>query len=310
MSQIHQIPVHQIKAGINDRKQFNKQELVELAASIAEHGLAQPPTLRPVGDGMYEIVAGERRTRAMRDILGWSHIPAIVRELDDEKASAIMLIENIERKDLNPMEEAYAYSERMERFGWGIGDLVRVTGKNARHIEKMLSLLRLADDIQHYVKIGQFPVNFAVGIIELDKNRQRIALRAFNSTPSMSQYKWRDIVGKLADDQANENQASLFVLEQVLADMSHEPIKGRKARTGVCADKTLPPVRVYPDDSMALIFDRYIARLREAGQVEAAGAVGNIYNSFVARGWVNVRDGCGLTKDDGAGLVEDELHED
>lgn len=307
MSQIHQIPVEKIRAGNNDRKQFNTLELQELAASIAEHGLAQPPTLRPMGDGMYEIVAGERRTRAMRDVLGWTHIPAIVRELDDQQASAIMLIENIERKDLNPMEEAYAYAERMERFGWGIGDLVRVTGKNARHIEKMLSLLRLAEDIQHYVKIGQFPVNFAVGIVELDKNRQRIAIRAFNSTPSMSQYKWRDIIGKLAHDQANENQASLFSLEQVLADMTHEPIKGRKARTGVRADRTLPPVWIYPDDSMALIFDRYIAHLRGAGHDEAAGAVGNIYNSFVARGWVNVRDGCMV--DDGVGAVEDELHE-
>jgi ParB family chromosome partitioning protein len=309
MSELQQIAVDKIIAGNNDRKQFNKQELQELANSIAEHGLAQPPTLRPVGDGMYEIVAGERRTRAMRDVLGWTHIPAIVRELDDEKASAIMLIENIERKDLNPIEEAHAYAERMDRFGWGIGDLVRVSGKNARHIEKMLSLLQLAEDIQHYVKIGQFPVAYAIKIIELDKNRQRIAIRAFNSTPSMSQYKWSDIIGKLADDQASENQASLFSLEQVLADMSSEPIKGRKARTGVCADKTLPPVRVCADDSMALIFDRYIARLREAGQVEAAGAVGNIYNTFVARGWVNVRDGC-MVDDMGAGLVEDELHED
>ncbi len=309
MSQIHQIPVEKIMAGNNDRKQFNKQELAELATSIAEHGLAQPPTLRPVGDGMYEIVAGERRTRAMRDVLGWSHIPAIVRDMDNEKASVIMLIENIERKDLNPMEEAYAYSERMERFAWGIGDLVRVTGKNARHIEKMLSLLELAEDIQHYVKIGQFPVNFAIGIVGLDKNRQRMALRAFNSTPTMSQYKWRDIIGKLSSDQASESQAPLFSLEQVLSDMSHEPIKGRKARTGVCADKTLPPVKIYPDDSMALIFDRYITHLREAGNSEGAGAVGNIYNSFVARGWVNVRDGC-MVDDMGAGLVEDELHED
>lgn len=308
MSQIHQIPVHLIRAGNNDRKQFNAVELQELANSIGEHGLAQPPTLRPMGDGTYEIVAGERRIRAMRDILGWTHIPAIVRELDDQQASAIMLIENIERKDLNPMEEACAYAERMERFGWGIGDLVRVTGKNVRHIEKMLSLLRLTEDVQHYVKIGQFPVNFAVAIVELDKNRQRIALRAFNSAPNMSAYRWKDLVGKLADDQASENQAPLFVLEQVMAEMSSEPMKGRKARTGVKADRTLPPVRIYPDDSMALIFDRYIARLREAGHVEAAGAVGNIYNSFVARGWVNVRDGCGV--DDGVGSVEDEVYED
>jgi len=120
MSQIHQIPVEKIIVGNNDRKQFNQQGLAELATSIAEHGLAQPPTLRPVIDGMYEIVAGERRTRAMRDVLKWKFIPAIVRDLDDQQASAIMLIENIERKDLNPMEEAQAYSERMKRFAWRI----------------------------------------------------------------------------------------------------------------------------------------------------------------------------------------------
>ncbi|MCP4644493.1 MAG: ParB/RepB/Spo0J family partition protein, partial [bacterium] len=90
-ARITQVPARHIVAGTNDRQVFNAAELAELAASIDEHGLAQPPTLRPIDDDRFEIVAGERRVRAMRDVLKWSEIPALVRAMDDETASAIML---------------------------------------------------------------------------------------------------------------------------------------------------------------------------------------------------------------------------
>jgi ParB family chromosome partitioning protein len=118
---VHEIRASTIRAGTNDRKHFDEVKLGELAESISEHGLAEPIIVRPVtsfcGVG-YEIVAGERRFRAMTTILDRSFIPAIVRELDDESASAIMLAENTGRADLDPIEEANAYQSRIERFGW------------------------------------------------------------------------------------------------------------------------------------------------------------------------------------------------
>ena len=113
------IPIDSIRRGDNDRQAFDQVALEELSESIRAHGLVQPITIRPMPDGHYQIVAGERRWRACK-LLTWHEIPAIVRDLDDEAASAIMLAENIGRKDLNPIEEANAYHRRMDQFGWSV----------------------------------------------------------------------------------------------------------------------------------------------------------------------------------------------
>lgn len=106
------VPVAQIVPGNNDREEFDAVALRELADSIGQHGLAQPITVRPYGQG-FQIVAGERRWRAVQ-LLGWETIPALVRPLSDEEASAIMLLENIQRAELNPIAEkpvfVYYYS--------------------------------------------------------------------------------------------------------------------------------------------------------------------------------------------------------
>ena len=119
------IPVELIYAADNDRKSFAQSELVSLAESIRDHGLAQPPTVRPVGS-RYEIVAGERRVRAIRDVLGLTSIPVMVRALDDSAAAAIMLAENMHRADLDPIEEASAYAGRMERFEATVAEVAEV----------------------------------------------------------------------------------------------------------------------------------------------------------------------------------------
>jgi len=312
-TQITHIPVAAIVAGNNDRQHFDANALSELARSIREHGLAQPPTLRPVPGG-YEIVAGERRVRAMRDILGWQTIPAIVREMDDEQAAAIMLAENTSRADLNPVEEARAYRARLDRFGWEIERVAEVAGVSRQRVQDRLALLSLADDIQHYVRTGNFPVRHATLLADkgLDANRQRIALRLYNSAGNMPIFRWRNILNRLYEEQVAESQMGLFALESCLAEYvdADLPRKGREARTGAQADRSLPPVRHAKDDSMAPIFDRYIGDLHTAGKNEAAGAVANLYNLFVARGWVTVTGDLVLPEaDDEAGLVGDELHE-
>ncbi len=313
IDQITQVPVSAIVAGSNDRKTFDQFALEDLAHSIAQHGLAQPPTLRPVGDGQYEIVAGERRCRAMRDVLGWTEIPALVREMDDEQASAIMLAENTGRVDLNPVEEAEAYQSRVTRYGWDVARIAEVAGVSPQRVKSRLDLLRLVPEIQHFVKIGQFPDNYALCLLDLDNNRQRIALKMFNRAPSMPMLRWRDIVNQLLTDQQAEKQMGLFALEAYLSEQVDEmadiPVKGRRAKTGAKAARHLPPVRYTDDDSMAPILDRYIRDLQDKGFADAAGAVANIYNLFVARGWVTVRTDVVLPKvNEDAGRVEEELH--
>lgn len=312
-AQITHVPASAIVRGPNDRQVFSAVALDELAASINEHGLAQPPTLRPLPCGGYEIVAGERRVRAMRDVLGWGEIPALVRAMDDETASAIMLAENTGRVDLNPVEEAEAYQARITRFGWSVAKVAETAGVSVMRVRNRLDLLTLVTDVQHFVKIGQFPDTYALLLRDLDGNRQRIALRLYNRAPSMPLMRWRDLVSQLWEQQQAESQMGLFALELQLIDevdsLADIPAKGKRALTGAQADRSLPPVRYADDDSMAPIFDRYIRDLSAAGHAEAAGALANVYNLFVLRGWVTVRSDVELPRlNADAGRVEDELH--
>ena len=98
------------------RKEFDEEALNELADSIAAHGVLQPLLVRPIKNGMYQIVAGERRWRAAR-IAGLSEVPVLIRELSDEETDQVALIENIQREDLNPVEEAMGYGALIDRFG-------------------------------------------------------------------------------------------------------------------------------------------------------------------------------------------------
>ena len=168
----------EIMPGLNDRTTFEPVALAELAASIEAHGLAQPPTVRPVAGG-YEIVAGERRFRAMRDVLGWSEIPCMIREMSDETASSIMLAENVQRADLDPIEEARAYQNRIARFGYSLAQIADVAAVPIERVRKRLSLLALAPEIAHMVSRKQLPLAYAYCLSPLDSNRQLLALRAY-----------------------------------------------------------------------------------------------------------------------------------
>lgn len=173
--QVVEIEASRIVAGDNDRKRFTGLE--ELAASIADGGIDQPPTVRPLGDGRYELVMGERRTRAMRDVLGWETIPCIVRTMDDIEASAAMLRENTARADLDPVEEAGAYAKRLDA-GETLEAIARTAGRSVATVRARVSLLRLSDQTLHVVRSGQIPLGHAVMMSGLDTNRQVLALKA------------------------------------------------------------------------------------------------------------------------------------
>jgi ParB family chromosome partitioning protein len=212
------IPLELIDAGPNDRQTFQEEALRELAESIQTHGLAQPPTLRLVGD-RYEIVAGERRVRAMR-LLGWAEIPAFVREMDDETASAIMLAENVQRTDLDPLEEARAYASRRERFGYSVEDLARVANVSTKRVYQRLSLLHLEESIAHLVSRKALPLAYAYCLTQLDVNRQRLAIRA-HQTGNLTLEQFRALTNKLYAQQQSEpmfDPASFMQVEEFVAD--------------------------------------------------------------------------------------------
>jgi ParB/RepB/Spo0J family partition protein len=207
-----------IRPGNNDRKDFDREALSTLAASIAEIGIIQVPTVRPLTvDGeetsLYEIVAGERRFRAMVEILGVSTVPVTIADDSDEAedarrmASWRMAAENLARTDLNPMEEARAYSERMQAFGSTVEEAARACGVSTRRVHARIKLLRLSPEIQQVVTTGDFSIGYAQILAEsnLDVNRQRVAMQTLRKEKSPSPGWFRSVCGELAAAQAQES---------------------------------------------------------------------------------------------------------
>ncbi len=129
------------------RREFSEEALIELAASIKARGVLQPILIRPLGAGKYELVAGERRLRASK-LSGLTEIPTLVREMSDQESLAIALIENLQREDLNAVEEAFGYQRLQQEFGLSQEELARQVGKSRSAVANCLRLLNLPDAVQ------------------------------------------------------------------------------------------------------------------------------------------------------------------
>jgi ParB family chromosome partitioning protein len=151
--------------GRNPRKSFADAELTELADSIRSRGLLQPIIARLDRErGGYEIVAGERRWRAAQRI-GLHDVPVIVRDLSDQEVAEFALIENVQRTDLNPIEEATGYSELIEKFGYTQEEVAEVIGKSRSHLANTLRLLRLPESVRALLREGQLTAGHARALI-------------------------------------------------------------------------------------------------------------------------------------------------
>lgn len=158
---VQEIPLDQILPNRNQpRKMFSEDHLAEMAASIKQHGVIQPIVIRRTGDGAYELIAGERRVRAAK-LAGLTSIPAIVRSSNDEMSLALALIENIQRHDLNPVEEAKAYAQLINEFGLTQDQVAKSVGKERSSIANILRIISLPQDIQAMLETGALSLGHA-----------------------------------------------------------------------------------------------------------------------------------------------------
>jgi len=148
------------------RKNFDEASLNELADSIREHGVVQPIVVRALDDGFFQLIAGERRWRASQRT-GLFRIPAVVREADEHAALEIALIENLQREDLNPIEEAQAYERLINEFGITQEEVARRVGKNRTTIANMLRLLRLPPEVQQWLRENRLTTGHAKALLSL-----------------------------------------------------------------------------------------------------------------------------------------------
>jgi len=162
------VPIELLHANPNNpRKTFAESDLDELAHSIKDKGLLQPLLARSRGDGEYEIVAGERRWRAAQRA-GIHELPVLIRELSDGEALEIALIENIQRSDLNPLEEARAYNQLLGQFNYTQQQLAHSIGKSRSHISNTLRLLNLPEAVRQQIETGKLTAGHARTLVATD----------------------------------------------------------------------------------------------------------------------------------------------
>jgi ParB family chromosome partitioning protein len=217
------IPLDKIKANPDQpRRRFSDAELGELADSIAAKGIIQPLILRPdpSGDGTYQIVAGERRWRAAQKAQ-LHDVPAVVRELDDDEVLELAIIENIQRQDLNPVEEAMGYQQLMEKFGHTQAKLSDALGKSRSYIANFLRLLSLPEDILNMVQDGKLSTGHARALVTHDdplpvaKQIVKEGLSVRQTEELMKSGKVEG--GKAASKQSTEKDADTRALEDDLS---------------------------------------------------------------------------------------------
>lgn len=185
------------------RKVFNEESLNELASSIKEHGIFQPVILKKSIQG-YEIVAGERRCRAAK-MVGLTEVPAIIVDFTDQQMMEIALLENIQREDLNAIEEAQAYQTMMEKLQLNQSQLAKRIGKSRTYITNTLRLLNLPEKIQKYVLSGELTMGHARALITLEKDKAlKIAKRVIDENLTVRDVE--NIVKGLELQQARKNK--------------------------------------------------------------------------------------------------------
>lgn len=158
------------------RTVFDEEKIRELADSIREQGLIQPLVVTAMKNGRYELIAGERRLRASR-LAGLEEVPVVIKDVDDEKLLALSIIENIQREDLNPIEEARAYQELIEQFGCTQEDVAKKVGKSRAAVANGLRLLTLPRVIQEDVAGGRYTAGHARAILGLQNLHEQLKFR-------------------------------------------------------------------------------------------------------------------------------------
>ena len=172
------LPISQVESCAGQpRKQFDPDTLADLADSIREHGIIQPLTVRKLQSGYYQIIAGERRWRAAR-MAGLDQVPAIVIEADDRKAMELAMIENLQREDLNPMEEAEGYRQLMEQYNLTQEETAQRVGKSRSAVANALRLLNLCPSVRAMVEDGRLTSGHARTILPLSPALQKKAADA------------------------------------------------------------------------------------------------------------------------------------
>jgi ParB family chromosome partitioning protein len=225
------LPISQLQAGkYQPRTRMDEGALNELAASIKTQGIMQPVLVRPVDGGRYEIIAGERRFRAAQ-LAGLEEIPVLVREVDDQAAAAMALIENIQREDLNPLEEAQGIARLISDFDFTHEQAANAVGRSRSAVSNLLRLVNLAQPVQTMLMAGDIDMGHARALLSVD-NASQISLASHVVAKRLSVRETEKLVARALEEQAESNTAprqkdksgDIVRLEEELSDKLATPV--------------------------------------------------------------------------------------
>ncbi|WP_322202334.1 ParB/RepB/Spo0J family partition protein [Acutalibacter intestini] len=232
------------------RKEFDPAALSELAESIAQHGVLQPILLRPMVSGGYRIVAGERRWRAAR-MAGLSEVPAVVREMSDGEEMLFALIENLQREDLSPLEEARGYQQLIEAQGFTQEKAAEAVGKSRPAVANALRLLNLPEEIQQMVERGELSAGHARTLLSF-KNQEDMLAAAQRAKEGASVRELEALAKKSAETKEPQaiprsSQPSQFYAEAQLAVSDY---LGRKVKVAGSKKKGVLQIEFYGEEDL------------------------------------------------------------
>ncbi len=254
---IKQIALKKIKPNTyQPRREFSQNKLHELAQSIEEHGVIQPIVVRRLNEDYYQLIAGERRWRACM-LLELESIPAVIKDLDDSKTTELALIENIQREDLTPIEEAWAYKTLLEEFSLTQAELSKSVGKSRPAITNTLRLLNLECDVQDLLACGEIYMGHARALLSIEKGDLQIELARGVVEKGLSVRDTEKMVKRVLEDRSKKHVKDANSIPPIIAGLE-EKLQDKfstKVFIKYGKDKGAIVIDYYGDDELNRILD-------------------------------------------------------
>ncbi|NLF34628.1 MAG: ParB/RepB/Spo0J family partition protein [Clostridiales bacterium] len=266
------LPISQVEPGLKQpRKRFEQESLSDLADSIRIHGILQPLTVRRLSSGYYQIIAGERRWRAAKEA-GLSEVPAIILDADDRKVMELGLIENLQREDLNPMEEAAGYRTLMEEYGLTQEETARRVGKSRPAVANALRLMALPEAVRTLVEEGTLSAGHARALLALPSPRRQTEMARQVAEQGLSVRQTEALVKKEKKAERPPAQASpggeteylSIYLKEVEKELSARYARRVKVVPGKRKGKV--ELEYYGQDDLEALLDALEGANREGGR--------------------------------------------
>jgi len=249
------LPIHKVEPNPDQpRKDFDPEELQSLADSIATHGVVQPLTVRELPNGYYQIIAGERRWRAAR-LAEVKEIPAVIMEADDRKVMELALIENLQRQDLNPVEEAMGYQTLMQEYGMTQEDAAKQVGKSRPAVANALRLLNLSNKVLEMVRKGELTAGHARAILSLKTQKLQEAAAQKIATLGLSVRQAEQLCKNMGKEPAPVKEPTLAVDYVAECEKSLTKHLGRKVKIISGKKKGRFELEFYGQDDLQKLLD-------------------------------------------------------